>query len=294
MADEQQAAEAFEHGVVQQFAHEVAAGDRLGHVQVHLVPGEVRAVVAEKDEQVLESVGFARVHFSVHRLDEGAVAHGFHNAARPQDGQTADDAEARVERFRRDVRARRDGNDDAERAVITVPGLHGLDLFGDHAARDGVDGRSARFGRQAGFRHLADSQAAPDFHAWVELLHRSRQGTHMFLCRRFRVRPAHRGIDQGAVRIVRVVAAVLADGARHESRRTADIEHVQGQRDAFGRIELHLAELLAGQEHGRSRLGRRCRAAARRVTAAHELALRHGQFVFHAITSYIHKKRFLP
>ena len=135
---------------------------------------------------------------------------------------------------------------DGQTAAIIAQAHDLFDVFADHAARDGVDGRRADRLVEPALRHAAHARAAVDRDAGC---FRALDG-----CK-----------HEGIVRDVRIVAAVLADGAGDGIGGSRDLEHVQRQGDALGREQIDSRHFAAGQQHPRRSFCRSSRAGAGRI-----------------------------
>ncbi len=142
---------------------------------------------------VVQADGAGDVDAAMDRIDPGGAGIGDDDAGGAQDRQTADDAEATVQRPLRELRAAGYRQlDNSVRGAAEQVGDLGK-RRADHGARDGVDRRLPRRHRQAGARYRADASACPEDDAAV------RRGE------------AYGRDDQGAMGDVRIVPGILDD-----------------------------------------------------------------------------------
>ena len=145
----------------------------------------------------------AGIHFGMDRIDQGLLTHGVDDARRPQDGQAADDTQTRVESLLGQALAIGNGQGQVQTSRIAVLLAYLLQGFGNHAARHGVDSPIADSTGQAGLRHAANADATGN-----------RKTRRCFF---------DRPIDEHTVGNIRVIATVLANGARRRLRAERNI-----------------------------------------------------------------------
>ena len=193
----------------------------------------------------------AGIHFRMDRINQGLLAHRVDDARRPQDGQAADDAQARVEGLPGQALTLGDGQGQAQAARIAALLASLLQGFGNHAARHGVDGPIADGTGQAGLGHAADADAADNGQA----------GRRLF----------DGPVDEHAVSDIRVIATVLADGARRRLGTERDVFRDELEDRPLRRLQGYGFDAAPGQDHDGRRLGRRGRTGPGRIAAAHFL-----------------------
>ena len=198
-------------------------------------------------------------------VEQRLLAHRLDNAARAQNGDAALDAEARVEGLFRKHLALRRGDRHVNAAVVSDEHADLAHVLFDHFSRHGVDSRRSHGLVKSRLRHAADALAAVDGHTSLSGFF-------------------HRGKDERAARHVRVVTAVLSDGAAHLVREHLNVQHFEVQLDALGRLQADGLLPPARQQHPRRSLGRSRRARAGRIAEAQALAVLYEIF-FHGATA---------
>ena len=216
--------------MLQRVADEIAGQNGGARVEADGRADEIRAIVARREQDIVRAVRPTLPQLDMDGVDEGLLAHRLDDAGRTEDGNAADNAEAGVEGLFCERLALRHGDHDGQTAAIITEAHDLFDVFADHAARDGVDGRSADRLVEPALRHAAHARAAVDRDAGC---FRALDG-----CK-----------HEGIVRDVRIVAAVLADGAGDGIGGSHDLEHVQRQGDALWREQIDGSFFVAGQEH---------------------------------------------
>ena len=232
--------------MLQRIADEIRGQDSRARVDTDRIPDEIRAIVARREQDVVRAVRPALAELDMDGVNQGLLAHRLDDAGRTEDGNAADDAEAGVERLFRECLALRHEDDDGQTAAIIAQAQDLFHVFADHAARDGIDGRRADRLVEPALCNAAYARAAVDRDAG-------------------RFRPAHGGKHQRVARDVRIVAAVLADGAGDGIGGSRDLEHVQRQGDALWREQIDGSFFVAGQEHPGRRFRGGSRAGAGRI-----------------------------
>ena len=170
------------------------------------------------------------IHFQLDGVQNGLLAHGFHNAAGAQNRQPAFHPDVGVEGAFCNFGAAFDGND--HRKAAGIPGVFGLPLqgFGDHLPGHMVDGGFTHRLVKAGFRHPAHALAAGNVHP----------GHGRFQCDR----RDHRQTGGH----VHIVAAVLADGAFRPGIGQAAEDGSHLHHDALGGAQSHRLRRMAGEQ----------------------------------------------
>ena len=232
--------------MLQRVADEIAGQNGGARVEADGRADEIRAIVARREQDIVRAVRPTLPQLDMDGVDEGLLAHRLDDAGRTEDGNAADNAEAGVEGLFCERLALRHGDHDGQTAAIIAEAHDLFDVFADHAARDGVDGRRADRLVEPALCNAAYARAAVDRDAG-------------------RFRPAHGGKHQRVARDVRIVAAVLADGAGDGIGGSRDLKHVQRQGDALWREQIDGSFFVAGQQHPRRSFCRSSRAGAGRI-----------------------------
>ena len=254
MPDEQCAAKAERAADIERVAEEVGDLHRGIQIDVEILPDEVRAVVAGREQGVFLPHRAALPQLHADGLHERRFAHRLHDAGRSEDGYPADDAEAGVERLFRESLALGRGDDHVQPAGGIRERHDLLHVLADHLPRHGVDGGVPDRLVEPALCHAADALAAVDMHARL-------------------VRPADRSKNERAFRHIGVVPAVLFDGAGDAVRAHRDLTHGELEPDALRRIERDGLLPPAGEQHPCRRLGRRRGARAGRISEPETLAV---------------------
>ena len=158
----------------------------------------------------------------------------------------------RIEGLQGQTPAFGDVYDDGQSSGVTGFFRDGGDRLADHLPRDGIDGRGPGRLVQSGTGHAADAFSAVDRDALA--------------------RSGHRGVDQDAVRDVRVVAAVFLDRAAAARIRCRRIAHVQREKRPLRCAKFHRSGEHAGQQRLRGGLRGCCGTAAGGVAAPEHLS----------------------
>ena len=173
------------------------------------------------------------IHFQLDGIQNGLLAHGFHDAAGAQNGKPALHPDVRVEGAlcRLGTAFHRDGHRKAAGvgSIFSFP----FQRFGNHLAGHMVDGGFAYGLVKAGLRHPAHPLAAKDAHAGgIRFQH-------------------HQCNHRQARGHVHIVAAVLADGTYRTGIRSAAVNGCHLHHNALGRAQSHRFRFAAGQQQTR-------------------------------------------
>ena len=174
------------------------------------------------------------------RMNPGGARERHHDAGGSEDRQAADDAKTSVERFLREFLAvgNRDlDHDIAVRSVGDDALAHGL---ADHGARDRIDGGFARRYREARLGDRADTGPGAERDAGAG-------GASRYL-----------GLDQGAMRDIRIIARVLDNAGSRGRIRTVEGRDRKRGSSPVGQDDLDHRRALAGDKQlvGRARCSR--------------------------------------
>ena len=210
---------------------------RVGLMQV------VQPVVARGQDEPFGVSGpqSGLVHFQLNGVQNGLLAHGFHNAAGAQNGQPARHPDVWVEGALGHGFALRDGDGHRKAAVIIGAGGFPAQGVRDHLPGHMVDGRGSHRLVQTGLGHPAHTHAAVDADV----------GT---------LRPQfHRGHDGKPGGHVHVIAAVLFNGAFGPGGGEAAEQGGHFHHKPLGGAQDHGIRCAAGEQQ----TGRACRAQRR-------------------------------
>ena len=225
--------------ITQIFQH---AADEIAHVDQRNVRQAVKllhrsfGIGASAAGNVGKTGGARDIDTAMDRVNPRRAGIRHDDPGRAEDRQAADNAEAPVERFRRQFHAAGNGDLDLGVGCASGRGCNFGDGVVDHAARHRVDGRLARRKRKARPRHRADALTGSEGHA------RSSRAS------------AHGGNNERTVRYIRIVAGVLDHAgacagsilSRHRQRKTWPLAARQSHLDRIGKF--------ARYERGKRRL----------------------------------------
>ena len=222
-------------------SHIQGAADEIGTFHDRLVPDaedgarQIRPDIAGRKEKDLlpERALLPDLEFDARK--ERLLAHRLHDPARTEDRKASLDPETRIEGLFRDLFPAGNGNGNGKTA--RPPALLHYFQYGapDHFPRHRIDRRLSDRELESRLRYAADPFAAVD----PDLLP-GRQG-----------RP---GINEHAVRHVRIVPAVLPDGAGRPALPGGGIQYRKGKLNTFRREDPCPFRRLPGKEELRGSL----------------------------------------
>ena len=241
MSHQQRSPEAQLPADIQRVADEIGGLHRQGRVDAQAVPDEVRAVIPRRQQDVFRPALPPLAQLHADGIHQRLLAHGFHDPRGAQDRNTSRDAQPGVERPFRKGLPRRYRDDYLQSLPAVGQGPDLLYRFQDHPPGHAVDGRRPYRLVQPRLGHPAYPDAAVDGNSGCLVTGHLRE-------------------DQRPPGHIRVVSAVLLDGAGHGVRPHRYLLDLQLQPDALGRCQCHPLHPPSGEQHVRRRL-RRCRRA---------------------------------
>ena len=163
---------------------------------------KIFAVITGCRRQNRQPLFFPDPHFHADCIQQGLITHGLHDPAGPQDGYAALDAQSGIKCLCRKFTSSRNGNRDVQprrnciRPVFPLVPQHLLNRLRDHPPGRAVDSSAAHRLVQPGFCHASHALSPVDVDSRL-------------------IGAGCCGIDQDMVCDVRIISAVLADGAGH-------------------------------------------------------------------------------
>ena len=185
------------------------------------------------------------VDAAVNGMDPGRAREGDDDPGCAENGDSAQDAEARVQCFGRDPLAVLDGYFDLE---IAVRSAHFGDGGSDHLSWHRIDGGLVGWDRQTGTRDGAHARSSFEYNPASAR--------------------ANRGAYQSAMRNVRIVSRIFDDACARPIVAPSARRQAKERLCSSGERNLHRIREFIRQQSGTCSFGSRCRASACRPTSA--------------------------
>ena len=205
-------------------------------------------------------------HLNADTVDQRLFAHRHDDSARPEDRDTAQDAEMWIEGTLCDLLSALHRDRDLNRPGIAELCAYLPDSLRDHTAWDTVDRRCPNRLLQPRLRDTSDSGAT--VYPYLRRLRcriRIRQARYRHLCRIFSGHLFCLCKNQQPIRRIRIIAAKFTHCAGCASFSDHRLYNLQIQRDTLWRQKPYIPADFSGKQHPRRRKRRRRRTASRRV-----------------------------